>query len=503
MENISHERLHTIQRCLLFSVVLCLPFSSIPRTITISLIGSNLVYYPLLLGLICFAYECWKEKQIDIPCKYVMFCCICICWQCACTIVGILTYEYYYLIDIEQIPKLEVLTGILASHNIFIPEVAAIKSWLLLRFIKDVLKNNILIFGCIFWIYHLYYCDWKKGFTNLRKAFLLLVGMLSCYSVIEIAYLQGNGVALNVLSYINPFLYDVASDHGWWPRLLWAGQLRSMFAEPSFFGMVAAAIVPFLFSYILEKIQLKYLILYAFFVFMIFLTKARTATLLFCGELILLISCLIGPFKAHCFKIMVIVLCSAIAFIGSLLFIPVENTSHSQETLKVSKYIEENVLSVQTGQRSNTARYANTIATFQVGIDHPVFGVGEGLTSAYVGSNIPQWGNQNQEIKLWVRYLHKDGPLKAGFPILNQFAGILAKFGIVGFLLYIVPLVYLAVNFIRKKKYKEGMFANSIFIAFLGSTATLLGNEPFFSLYIVMGLLLCVVDGETNERTDV
>ena len=511
MKRISLEKIQAIQKNTLFCAILCLPFSVAPKAITVSGIGQNLLYYPLILGIICFAYECWQRKKIDIPRKYLMFSYIYIIWQCICTIIGILTYEYYELIDLNQLRKLKLLLMLLSDYDIFLSEIMAIKGWLILRFIKDILKNNILIFGCVFLIYHLYHENWRQGFLDIRRAFLGLVGVLSCYSLIEIAYLRGNILAADMLSYINPFFYDVASAHGWWPRLLWPGQLRSMFAEPSFFGLVAAAVVPFLFSYILEKTDLKYILIYSFYAFLIFLTKARTATLLFIGELFLLVLCMCFQFRKKISKIVIILVCSGIAFLFSLVMFSsltvVSGITHIEDkaiSSEMNTYIEENITSIKNGQRSNTARYANTVATIKVGIDHPIFGVGTNLTSAYLESNIPDWGKDNDEIKLWSKYLHENGALESDFPILNQFSGVFAQSGFIGLFLYVLPFFYLIVCFVKQKIYKKGLYSIAIFIAFMGSFASLLGNVPFYSLYIVIGIFLCIVDSkEIKEITNV
>jgi hypothetical protein len=96
----------------------------------------------------------------------------------------------------------------------------------------------------------LYQDKWQQGFREIRKAVLILVLIMCAYSVVEIAFFKmGTILARQILIMaINPFLYDVQSINYWWPPLLWKGQLRSICAEPSFFGIIATFTIPFLFS---------------------------------------------------------------------------------------------------------------------------------------------------------------------------------------------------------------------------------------------------------------
>ena len=84
---------------------------------------------------------------------------------------------------------------------------------------------------------------------------------MGIYSLFEIWWIwTGNSYCEQILITINRNLYTPEFAHGWWPPLLWKGQVRSFAPEPSFFG-----------------------------IFMVFMTKARTATVIYFGE----VACLI------------------------------------------------------------------------------------------------------------------------------------------------------------------------------------------------------------------
>jgi hypothetical protein len=48
---------------------------------------------------------------------------------------------------------------------------------------------------------------------------------------------------------------------------------------------------------------------------------------------------------------------------------------------------------VASKKRSNLARLASITAQIKVGLQHPVFGVGEGLKDGYINDNLPEWAN--------------------------------------------------------------------------------------------------------------
>jgi hypothetical protein len=215
--------------------------------------------------------------------------------------------------------KLKYILEWSSKHKIFINQEFAIKFWLLFKFIKDIIKENFFFLGVSLWIFHLYKNSWHQAFNDIKKAVLLLTILLSVYSFVEIFYLKGNVLAKDILITINPFFYDVQSSHGWWPPLLWNGQLRSLFPEPSFFGIVAAMILPFLFSDLLSVTSFDNIFIFYFYCFMLFLTRARTATLLYLGEMVLLICITWHCLREYWRKILCILICGGLAFCCTIL----------------------------------------------------------------------------------------------------------------------------------------------------------------------------------------
>lgn len=491
-----HYRLIQIQRVLVICSIIFLPFMGVPHLP----FGASLVSYPLFLGIMVGLVNMYKARQwYIIPKKYCSFITLFFCWNIICIVIGVLVYPFYNTINMGQSDKLTFLLQALAARGIMIDETLALKGWLIIRIVKDSFLTILFSFGGSLWIYSLYHRDWKQGFKDIRKGIFILTACLCVYSLVEIASLMGNGTATDILITINPLYMDIQGAHGWWPPLLWDKQLRSLFLEPSYFGIAATVILPFLWSYLIElkKISMYY-ILYILYVVMLFMTRARTATGLFFGEIGLVIIYVLTLGKAYRKQAAAILICSGMAFLLSLFIVPGNNETSMVE--KSTLYIEDSVTSVAGNQRSNIVRMSNVLATTKVGMENPVFGVGYGLKDAYVEQNLSADAKQNYEVKLWIRFIHEKGVLKSGFPTLNKLSDVFATSGVIGLILYIVPFLYVIVLGIRKKVWQQGYKVICLYIALAGSMVAFFSNDAFWSIYVVLGLLLCVVDGERHEE---
>lgn len=491
----THEKLVRTQRILLGGTIVSLPFMVVPHLP----FSSSLVSYFLLLGIVTALWDMKKEGTFQcIPKRYWQFIGVFFIWSFVCMIIGVYTYPFYSTINMGDSSKLISLLSWLKSHQIDVSHESALQVWLTLRFTKDLFFDIVMVFGGTLWIYSLYHHNWRQGFRDIRKSVLVLTCLLCVYSIIEIAYLMGNDTAAYLLKVINTLYMDVKSSHGWWPPLLWEKQLRSLFPEPSYFGIVSTVIIPVLCSYLLEKKCFKISVLYVFYMVMLFLTRARTATGLFLGEMVLFIIACWG-YCRNCRQRMIgIVLCGILSFFFSITVILPGNTNESVLE-KSGSYMTDSITSVSGNQRSNVARKSNVMATFMVGVEHPILGVGHNLKDAYLLQNLSEESLQNYEVNLWKKTMEEKGVLKSGFPTLNKLATVFAESGVVGCLLYLVPFFYVIVQVFRKKLLKNNIEVVCLTIALIGSMAAFFSNAEFWSIYVILGLLLCVVDGESHE----
>ena len=285
----SFKLLKKLQKIILFMTIICLPLNSLPKAFTLPGVGSILSNYFLFAAILLLVYEYFKFR-FEINKKVIKFFAVFVIWQVVCLIIGLVTYEYNELLTLEQIPKLKAILYFLDKFSINLDKLIAIKTWLFLRFSKNILFTNNIIFFVTFYIWHLYKNNFNEAFKDIRKAIICLVIIMGVYSFIELLWLKLDlQFAKDFLINVNPLLYDPKSSHGWWPPLLWKNQLRSICTEPSYFGIISVLCLPFLWSLLCEnknKFFASALIFY--FTLMIVTTNARTAVVLVIAEIVLL-----------------------------------------------------------------------------------------------------------------------------------------------------------------------------------------------------------------------
>ena len=490
----TQEKLQHIEKALLFLTIVLLPFVTLPKRMAINTIGGEATNYTVLALFIVFAIEVFKYRP-TIKSVFVKFFVIFTLVRIITLAIGLINYPYYDLITIDQIEKLQVIVSKIPALG---DEKNLLPYWLFIKETKNIFMDSFTLFGLPIIMWHLFHTDWQDGFKYMRKAVLILVVIFCTYSFIEILWLKLQlDIAKDILCFINPLLYDPKSSHGWWPPLLWSGQqLRSICPEPSYFGINACFCIPFLWSYLLEESKTKYIALYTYFMLMLFLTKARTALGIFIGEYTLLaLSTLLCRSKKAILLLCAVSLSATIAFSLTLV-----DWKSGNEVVTAEKYISQNVTSVaKTGERSNSARFGNVRATFEIGKAHILTGVGKGMKSAYMPDYMDSISAQNGEIKLWTRYMREQGVLKSGFPNLNHYIEIFAESGIFGLFLFLMPICYVVYRFVKLKLYQDILSCIS-FIAFAGQLAAMCSNKYYITYPLALGLCLCVVDVEQSRE---
>lgn len=496
------ETLHKWQRIMLFGLIITLPLTSIPKAFRI-LGVSSLSDYFFIIGLFLLIYEFIRYKFIidrKIKCFFVIY----ILWQIICMINGLYNYQYNELLTLEQIPKLELILNTLRIEGIMINEILAIKCWLFIRFIKSIILFNNGVFLIVFYIYHLYRNDFNKGFNDIRSVILSLVLIMGIYSFIELLWLKLSlNFSTEILIYVNPFLYDPVSSHGWWPPLLWKSQLRSICTEPSYFGIISILSLPILWSYVFDNKKRKWIYLLVFyFSFMIFATNARTAFVITGGEMFLLfVSCFIVRRKKYVKKVTAILLITFLAFSANLVdYKSILNVSSEDISYitSVEGYMENNVSSLtKKDSRSNSARLSNLVANINTIMEYPILGVGTGLKDAYLDRNLPDFAYDNDEVvNHWHKYMIEKGVLQSGYPALNKYADVAVQNGIIGLLMYLSVVFYLLYNIF---KYRNMLLQDyrivCLIISMIGLLMAQISNAALINCNgIVWGLLYCTIE---------
>ena len=491
----AQEKLQYIEKLLFALTIILIPFVALPQRMIINTIGGEATNYTVLMLFVVFAYEYIKYKPRIKRC-FIVFLVIFTLIRIISLIIGLTIFPYYDLITLEQISKLQLLVSkfpILGSGEQLLPY------WLFLKESKNIIFDNLTLFGLPIIMWHLFHNDWKSGFLYLRKAVLILISIFGVYSVVEILWLKLHlTVAQDILCFINPLLYDPKSSHGWWPPLLWGNQLRSVCPEPSFFGIYACFCIPFLWSYLVNNKRMKYIALYTYFILMLFLTKARTALGIYIGAYALLsISVVLNRLKKSFLALLLVTLSTAAAFSLTLI-----NWESGREDMTAESYLSNNVASVaKTSARSNSARFGNVKAMFNIGAAHMWTGAGKGFVSAYMPDYMDSESAKNGEIKLWTDYMREKGILKSGFPTLNQYAGFFAEAGLIGLILFLTPIVYIVYKYAKGKLYKD-IYKSIVLIIFAGQLAAMLSNKYFITYPLALGLCLCMIENQGENKKE-
>ena len=544
MNNISDKKIiDTIFLLMSFS----LAFNNIPKTVQMNFVGgvlgNKLIFYPFIIGLIYTVYL-YKNDKIKLPNlhKFLKFLFIYSLIVIVSLILGMINYPYYDLIVNGPIMKIEKLSMILSAFKqlgINLDEKIFIYIYMIAKLFKSVLSEILYAFCGAYMIYCWYYYDWQRGFKVLIKGIMIALFVMFFYNIIEISYLAGSSNAENLLKKITPYFHTIKTSFNWWPPILWKGQLRSYFSEPSNYGTYFAVVMPLLwylvyyYQNILKKFNFGICII--FFTFCLFLTKARTAVALFTGEFIIFFLVIIILRNERYLKnFLLVILCSFLAFGLSNIFIfhymqaskvintKVINTLEPEKSTvtvkqhnnkkgvmeiskkntieeikniynldkktnkvhvnKIQEYFENNLFSIASlNKRSNLARYSTIIADFKIGLDNPMLGIGSGLRNAYVIEYLPQMSKSNNEVKHWINLQKKEGILKSGFPNLCEYTYRFAETGILGLSVFLLPAVVLLKKLLRKIKNKNMEFNLKIIyihftIAFIGIMASAIGS---------------------------
>lgn len=466
-----------IRDILLFSIIFSIIFNDIPEVLRINFMGgilqSKLVFYPILVGIIYTIYCQYKYKNILVNqrsfFKYILLYMGIIFVS---LIVGLYKYPYYNEIlngPIDQIEKLPIVLNFFRNNNINFDENILLIIWMIFRTIKSFALEIIYTFCVTYMIYCWYYDNWKRAVKILYYATLSAIVIIFTYSFIEILYLAGNDVAINILECITPYYHAVEIYYNWWPPLLWKGQLRSMFAEPSYLGIYSAFIMPFLWYKIYTNIKNKYIWLYSIVIFIftvcLFLTKARTGIALFCGELTLLIFYFIYLHKKMLMKkTCIIIFITIFSFLSANFFISDFEKNISKEDVGVEAYIENNLASMtEVEKRSNNARYSVIIANTKIGIDNCILGVGLNLRNAYIPYYLPEFSQNSKEVQMWIDEQKEKGILKSGFPSLCEYSTRFAETGFIGLIVFCYPFVILLFSLLKKIRRKDYSLDEKIF----------------------------------------
>lgn len=508
-----------------FLICFGLIFNNIPKALQMSFwggpIGDKLVFYLVFFGL-CYTLLCeWKYKNVLVKKKELgMFLFVYIGVTFLSLVFGLACYPFFDDIlngPIAQIEKLPKVLQLLQNNNITIKVDTLLPLWMVARMVKSFFLEILYTFVSAYMFYCWYRNSWCDAFRILIRAVLCSIFIIYIYSFFfEVPYLAGSETCKSILEVVNPFIHSIKDEGKWWPPLLWNGQLRSVFAEPSYFGIYTAFTMPFLWYIVYKDRKVIGVSIIFLLSFLLFLTKARTGFMLLLGEIALLMLFLIIFERNRDFlkKTSSVVLCILLSFLGSNLFMSTfinkkSNTTEANITTTMTEYIDSNAASLANpDKRSNRARYSIMEADFRIGLDHPILGVGRGLRNGYIPHYLSEKGKQNGEVKMWLEYREKLGILKSGFPSLGEYTVRFGETGILGLLLFLAPVLFLFFSMIKKIKddtFQYKLEYEMFLISLLGIMATGIGDtlNITYCYWVLLGLGYAMCFGKDSSEKDI
>lgn len=509
-----------VRNTLFFLMVFVLIFDSVPKPIQMNFIGGpvggKLEFYPLMAAFIYSFYCQYRYRNVFVDfkvfCKYAA---IFVGMMMLATIVGLIDYPYYDLIlngPADQIEKLPKVMSFLQAHGIFVEQKHLMLVWLIVREIKGVLLEVFWCLGGAYLVYAWYKDEWSQALRLAVRAVTCSCCVLLVYAIVEVLYLVGNETAKEILSFINPYIHPIVTSHGWWPPLLWKGQLRLVFPEPSHVGNYIAFGLPLIwYGYIQADTNRRAALpLTMVMAFLVFMTKARTAYAMLAGMLLLLV-CLIfwGRQYELLKKFAVLIVCVTIGFVGYVSFVKTTSLSRANQAQSVvQRTLEDNLVSLASNnKRSNGARYGLLKAHFRTGLQHPLLGVGKGLTGVYVADNFTPEEAANGEIPSWIRYQEERGPMAAGYSMpdaMNEFVSRFSSTGILGLGTFLFPFAYVLLRLLKKWVIRKDLTAMMMMLALISSMMAGCNGSLnlMYAVWLLLGLSYAVAFGRERSMNE-
>ncbi len=487
-----------------FALCIALPFLFIPKFFQQPFIGgpigTMLLVYPLL-AFYAYTLYSWKHGSFSFYSynKFLLFIGIYAIVLLLSLMYGLYNYPYYDLIlngPSGQIEKFGKVSSMLREYGFLLNDELLLVGWMIARRLKNIFFECFYMFFCTYLIYCWYRKDPVQSSILFEKAINCITVIIILYSTFEIAYFFSVSLAKDVLLFTNPILHAISENWGWWPPLLWPEfRVRSVFPEPSQFGMYGAAIIPFLWARMIYGKQIiKNFTFGTILMILLFLSVSKTSTWLLLGE-IALFGCLIAFTKRWIAvkRFLLVLLCLGIAFFTSSWCISeYPSVANKQIHTKVSESISE-VVNERSG--SNAARFAIIKSDLRIWQDHWLVGVGSGMKAAYVPVYLTKEEASVPEVKMWVGLQNQNGVLKTPIGCISEYTNRLAETGILGIIIYLLPVLCLMVMLVKRRLliYNDAMLQLRllpILTAIIGVLASGFSGmiTTFHSLWILLGM---------------
>ncbi len=144
-----------------FCTCFSLMFNNVPKSIQMNFIGgpvgSKLVFYPLVVGMI-YTFWCeWKYNKAFINCNVLKkYFGVYIGTSLVSLLLGLYTYPYWNLVfsgPVDQIEKLPKVLSLFEAYGINVDSQFIISIWIVVRQIKGIFLEFFWCFGGAYLVY--------------------------------------------------------------------------------------------------------------------------------------------------------------------------------------------------------------------------------------------------------------------------------------------------------------------------------------------------------------
>ncbi len=495
-------------------MILTLPLTLLPERYKLPVLGGSLPHIFLLFSLLFFVAYAVQKRRMEIQGKkyfagFFLWSLFCLAWGCW-------KFPFYDAATDEFLRHSKMVMLTAEFFPILQDNTALLHGKMFLSYFWYMLKEFFFPFAGMFFIIAGLFRVGKADelYKYLFRAVYGLSILMMLYSIPEVIWLwTGNETFARILSSVNVHLYDPVLYNGWWPPLLWAGQLRSFCLEPSYFGIITSFLLPLLVIDTRKQIRLWKILLIFVMVFMIFMTKARTATVIYLGESIvfffLIFLCRYPGWKKILLAWAAITIGAFSVYLaGPSMLCSGENTDVAPKKQidktvpHIKNYVDENVVSVvRKDKRSNSARFGNTVAFIKIGMDYPLTGVGRRLHSPYMKDRIPDFARDNHEIQNWIKDMQEKTFLESGLPVLNEYAAVFAWNGLPGLIFFLIPPFIVVRKGITDGRKKKSFEIIGLLTALAGQMACMLSSGMFLTYPLTLWLVYCILEKKEKEWT--
>lgn len=475
----------------------------------------DFVIWPILIGLIYTLYCQWKYGNVFYEChKFKKYIIAYIVILFTSLVWGLIIYPYWNMFFNETAMNNSKFAAAFVFINrlgLNIDENTVLSLWLAMKFVKSIIHNIFYTFGGAYMIFCWYHERVNDALQLLKNGTVALLILVAGYGIVDMCYQNGQWWAQNFISVMWPILHT-NTETSTFPMFLDARN-RSLFLEASYFAIYMAFAFPILWWKMAEsdgKIRVGLTVLYLILACELYLGQSRTGTALLLIELFLLM--LVGIYKKNkvFFTFITCLLTGAILSFGASIYflqnyqvpaIPGERVPLAERKAKIIQeelslreinkyntefYINDSLLSLFDSERegrraaSNHVRLGITKANIEIGVQHPLLGVGSGLDTAYLYEKFKN--DQNGEIKYrFIKPLEEKGLLSVSSPFMCEYSAQFMQTGFLGIFFFVFPMGYILVCFLRRLYRKidnEKEFYAILFIilADIGIFATGFGN---------------------------